>query len=279
VDTIVGIFASRESAEEALAHLLGQHIPEDRIVYLTRSEHEARLVSHAISAPGPQAASSAGLSIETGSLTPGARPVFALGFGGTASYKLAGPNLSPAVVASTGESGLFASFLTAGSSDAEFFQRILDEGNSVVIVRTNSSLVAATACKVFDQLALHMKRTGQARGSSVTFRRIPGGAVAEFTGRIALGDGTKLLRESVQNFLNLGYQHILLDLERVDYVDSAGIGELVRSHAAVKACGGNLKLVSPSIGVLRLLQLTKLDKVFDIASDQATALRAERHST
>jgi len=269
MDSAIGIFATRERAEEALLRLLKEHVPEDRIVFLTGSEKDVEQVGTRMSSNESRAGDMAVPRLHSGSLTPGSSTVFALEF--------APANVSCSAVArpilSAGTSSHFASLVGSPSSqDTEFFRRVLDDGQSVIIVRTNSTAAAAAACRIFDDLAWHMRRSG-ATQTSVIFRRIPGGALAEFTGKIALTDGTALLRESIRNFLNFGYKLILLDLERVDYVDSAGIGELVRSHATVRSHGGQLKLVRPSAGVLRLLQMTKLNKVFEIAPDQATALR------
>lgn len=268
MDTTVGIFASRERAEEALVRLLQRHVPEYRIVYLTQSSDDAQTVDRQIRARSPQDSNASPRSVETGSLGPDGGPVFALDFSGR----------PPSLNTPAGSSNVFATLvITASSQDKDFFQRVLDEGHSVVIVRTNSAKAAADACEIFDSFALHMKRGGSAQ-TSVVFRRVPGGALAEFTGRIARTEGTALLRESIQNFLTFGYKQILLDLERVAYLDSAGLGELVRSHATIQNHGGHLIIVRPSDGVLRLLQITKLDQVFDIATDQSAAMRALRAS-
>lgn len=267
MDTTIGIFATQDRAEEAIVRLLQKRIPEYRIVYLTRSRADADSVGRQVQSREPQNSSSAPHVVREGSLAHAGGTMFALDF-----------SKSPSPAASPDSSDFFASLVgTASSQDSEFFQRVLDEGHSVVIVRTNSAHAAAGACEIFDSCALHMKRSGSAR-TSVIFRRVPGGALAEFTGRFALTEGTPLLRESVQNFLAFGYTRILLDLERIEYLDSAGLGELVRSHATVRNHGGHLTIIRPSDGVLRLLQITKLDKVFDIATDQSTALRALRTS-
>jgi anti-sigma B factor antagonist len=264
--TTVGIFATRERAEEALVRLLGNHIPQDRIVYLTRSEEDAATVGNRMNER--DFAASTSQARETGRLTPNASPVFALGFGDKTPLP---STTHPPFRLSTADPGLLVA--GASSEDRDFFQRVLDGGNSAVVVRTNSATSAAAACEIFDTFALHMRRSGSTP-TSVILRRLSGGALAEFSGKIALGEGTALLRESIQSLLHFGYFHILLDLERVDYLDSAGLGELVRSQVTVRGHGGTLKLVRPSGGVLRLLQMTRLDRVFEIVADQAAALRA-----
>jgi anti-anti-sigma factor len=271
--TTVGIFATRERAEEALVRLLGNHIPQDRIVYLTRSEQDAATVGNRMNERYLAASSSQ--ARETGRLMPNASPVFALGF----SDKTPLPSTThlPST-RSTGDPGVLDSLVAGASSeDRNFFQRVLDGGNSAVVVRTNSAMSAAAACEIFDTFALHMRRSGLTP-ASVILRRLSGGALAEFSGKIALGEGTALLRESIQSLLHFGCLHILLDLERVEYLDSAGLGELVRSDVTVRGHGGTLKLVRPGAGVLRLLQITRLDRVFEIVADQPTALRTLQRS-
>lgn len=266
--TTVGIFATRERAEEALVRLLENHIPEYRIVYLTRSEQDAATVSGRMNER--DFAASKSQARETGRLTPNPSPVFALGFGDKTPL----PSTHPPFGLSAGDPALLDSLVASASSeDRDFFQRVLDGGNSAVVVRTNSAMSAAAVCEIFDTFALHMRRSGSTP-TSVILRRLSGGALAEFSGKIALGEGTALLRESIQNLVQFGYLHILLDLEHVDYVDSAGLGELVRSLVTVRGHGRTLKLVGPSAGVLRLLQMTRLDRIFEIVADQPAALRA-----
>jgi len=122
-----------------------------------------------------------------------------------------------------------------------------------------------------DRLGLKTKKSNTSR-SMVTTREVNGPMIAYVVGRIALGDGALLLRDTVQDFLRRGNDQIILDLEDVDFIDSAGLGELVRSHMSVRSHGGQLKLVNPSASVQDLLNITKLDRVFDIPADEATAL-------
>jgi anti-sigma B factor antagonist len=67
---------------------------------------------------------------------------------------------------------------------------------------------------------------------------------------------------------------ILLNLGDVDYIDSSGIGELVSGFTAVKNQSGDLKLLHLTKKVRDLLQITKLYTVFDVFSDEATAVRS-----
>jgi len=98
--------------------------------------------------------------------------------------------------------------------------------------------------------------------------------VVELGGRIILGEGSALLRKTVRGLLEDNRKRLVLNLADVDYIDSSGIGELVSAYTAVKNRGGELKLLHLTKKVHDLLQLTKLYTVFDVYTDEATALRS-----
>ncbi len=98
--------------------------------------------------------------------------------------------------------------------------------------------------------------------------------VVDLSGRITLGDGSALLRKTVRGLLDDQRMQILLNLADVDYIDSSGIGELVSGFTAVKNRDGNLKLLHLTKKVRDLLQITKLFTVFDVYTDEGTAVRS-----
>ncbi|HKQ60120.1 MAG TPA: STAS domain-containing protein [Candidatus Polarisedimenticolaceae bacterium] len=103
-------------------------------------------------------------------------------------------------------------------------------------------------------------------------RRVGHVAVLDLSGKITIGEGDVILREKVQELIDAGQQHILLNLEKVSYMDSAGIGELVACYKRAKEKNGTVKLLSPSGKVYDLLQLTKLEEVFETFRDEKEAL-------
>src|SRR5438445_13459748 len=98
--------------------------------------------------------------------------------------------------------------------------------------------------------------------------------LVDLSGRITLGDGSALLRKTVRGLLDDQRTQILLNLADVDYIDSSGIGELVSGFTAVKNRNGNLKLLHLTKKVRDLLQITKLFTVFDVFTDEVTAIRS-----
>ncbi len=109
-----------------------------------------------------------------------------------------------------------------------------------------------------------------------TARESGGATIVDLSGRITLGEGSAMLRELVRDLLDKGQKKIILNLGDVGYIDSSGIGELVSGFTTVKNQGGELKLLHLTKKVHDLLQITKLYTVFDVHSDEQTALRSFR---
>jgi anti-sigma B factor antagonist len=105
-------------------------------------------------------------------------------------------------------------------------------------------------------------------------RQVDGITIVDLSGRITLGEGSVVLRDSVKDLLSKGQKRILLNLGDVSYIDSSGIGELVSAFTSVRNQGGELKLLNLTKKVHDLLQITKLYTVFDVKDDEATAIAA-----
>jgi len=105
-----------------------------------------------------------------------------------------------------------------------------------------------------------------------TFRDAGNVTVVDFSGKITLGEGSALLRKTIRGLLDEQRMKLLIDLGDVDYIDSAGIGEMVTAYTAVKNRGGELKLLTKK--VKDLLQITKLYTVFDVHEDESAALKS-----
>jgi len=96
----------------------------------------------------------------------------------------------------------------------------------------------------------------------------------DLNGKITIGEGDVILREAIEKVLKTGTTKILLNLSKISYMDSAGIGELVACYKRSREKGGELKLLNPSGKVADLLQLTKLEEIFETFRDEATALKS-----
>jgi anti-sigma B factor antagonist len=279
METAIGVFSSRERAEEAVRELLGSRVPEESIVFLTRSEPEAVTTGKQAGATvggfmGMATGMSAGVVAATLMLT-GIGTVFALGFGAAALIGLAGAGGGAAVGKAITEGG-DAPQPTPDekcSEDVLFFREVLREGRSLVVVRTESKETASSACAIIDRLGLSIEGKTPVKMRTET-RQVEDVAIVDVSGRITVGEGNVMLREVVRQLVEAGHKKIAMNLHDVGYVDSSGLGELVKAYTTVRNQGGELRLVNPSKRVQDLLQMTKLSAVFTIEADVASAIQS-----
>ncbi|HLK34046.1 MAG TPA: STAS domain-containing protein [Terriglobales bacterium] len=105
-------------------------------------------------------------------------------------------------------------------------------------------------------------------------RQVDGVTIVDLSGRITLGEGSVILRDTVRDLVGKGSKKILLNLGEVNYIDSSGIGELVSAFTSVRNQGGELKLLNLTKKVHDLLQITKLYTVFDVKDDETAAIKS-----
>jgi anti-sigma B factor antagonist len=98
--------------------------------------------------------------------------------------------------------------------------------------------------------------------------------VLDLKGKITLGEGDELLKDKVNSLVNQGHRKIVLNLAEVPYLDSAGLGEVVRAYTTVSRQGGSLKLLNLTKRITDLLSITKLLTVFDTFDTENEAIRS-----
>jgi anti-sigma B factor antagonist len=98
--------------------------------------------------------------------------------------------------------------------------------------------------------------------------------VLDLKGRVTLGDGDELLKDKVNSLVNRGFKKIVLNLAEVPYVDSAGLGEIVRTYTTVSRQGGSLKLLNLTKRISDLLSITKLLTVFETFDSESEAIKS-----
>jgi anti-sigma B factor antagonist len=279
MDTAIGVFSARDHAEEAVRELRGQGVPEQSIIFLTRSESEAKTISKQFGATvggfvGGATGMSAGVVAAT-LLLPGVGAVFALGFGAAALLGLAGAGAGAGVGSFASQDGETPQ-PTSGSKaseDANFFREVLKEGRSLVVVRADTPEIASKACAILDRLGIGMQGKTPVRMQTKS-RQIGDIVVLDVSGRITHGEGNIMLREIVRDLAEKGSTRIVLNLNEVIYIDSSGLGELVKTHTTVRNKGGQLKLANLNKRVHDLLEITRLAAVFDIQKDEASAIQS-----
>lgn len=98
--------------------------------------------------------------------------------------------------------------------------------------------------------------------------------ILDLKGKITLGEGDEALREKINQMISSGRKRILLNLADVPYIDSAGLGEVVRTYTTVSRQGGQLKLVNLTKRITDLLSITKLLTVFEAFESESEALKS-----
>jgi anti-sigma B factor antagonist len=98
--------------------------------------------------------------------------------------------------------------------------------------------------------------------------------VLDIKGRVQLGEGDEMLKDKVNSLLNQGRKKIVLNLAEVPYIDSAGLGEVVRTFTTVSRQGGQLKLLNLTKRITDLLAITKLLTVFDTYDSEQDAVQS-----
>jgi anti-sigma B factor antagonist len=279
METAIGVFASRDHAEGAVKELRERGIPEQSIVFLTRSESDSKTIAKEFGAyVGGFVGGAAGMTtgvVGATLLLPGIGTIFALGFGAAALLGVAGAGAGATVASAVAREGNEPQPTSDEkcSEDVAFFREVLKEGRSLIVVRTESQELAASACAVLDRLGIGMQGHTPVKMQTAT-RQVGGVTVLDISGRITLGEGNVILREIVRDLAETGRKAIVLNLREVKYIDSSGIGELVKAHTTIRNQGGQLKLTNLNQRVHDLLDMTRLSAVFDIQKDETSAIES-----
>ncbi len=105
-------------------------------------------------------------------------------------------------------------------------------------------------------------------------RTVSGVTVLDLKGKMTLGEGDELLKDKINSLLADGKKKLILNLEGVPYIDSAGLGEIVRTYTTVSRQGGSLKLLNLTKRIEDLLSITKLLTVFETFDTEAEAINS-----
>ncbi|GAC1665396.1 MAG: hypothetical protein NVS9B4_21040 [Candidatus Acidiferrum sp.] len=106
----------------------------------------------------------------------------------------------------------------------------------------------------------------------MTDREVDGIQVVALDGRVVLGEESNALREKVKSLLAAGKKKIVLNMDRVTFIDSAGLGTLVAAHHSAKMQEASLRLSHLGSKFKEVLQITKLLTVFEVYNTEADAV-------
>ena len=103
-------------------------------------------------------------------------------------------------------------------------------------------------------------------------REVNGVTLVELVGKIILGEESSALREKIKDLIAAGKTKILLNLARISFIDSAGVGTLVSAYTSARSQGGEVKLSSLTKKFRETLQVTRLLTVFEVFDDDQAAV-------
>jgi anti-sigma B factor antagonist len=92
---------------------------------------------------------------------------------------------------------------------------------------------------------------------------VNGITVLEIHGKILMGEGDIAIKKKIDELLAKNTKSVILDLSSVPYIDSSGLGELIRCYTTMRKANGTLKLANVTDRIVDLLTITKLITVFE----------------
>ena len=108
----------------------------------------------------------------------------------------------------------------------------------------------------------------------ITTRTVDSVTVVDLQGRLTLGEDTEQFRTQIRELIQSGTKKVLLNMGNVGYIDSSGVGELVRAYASLTNQGGQLKLLNLTKKLHDLLTVTKLLTVFEAHENEPRAIKS-----
>jgi anti-sigma B factor antagonist len=108
----------------------------------------------------------------------------------------------------------------------------------------------------------------------ITNRDVDGVSVLALEGRVVFGEETSSVRDQVKTLLAAGKKKLVLNMEKVTFVDSTGLGMLVGVRQSAKTAGAQLRLSNVEARYSELLKMTQLWPLFDVSATEADAIKA-----
>ena len=109
---------------------------------------------------------------------------------------------------------------------------------------------------------------------AITERKAGDVTIIDVEGRVTLEEGADEFRELTRTVIREGQIKLVINLEKVPYIDSTALGEIIRCYTTLTRLGGGLKLLGVGPTVHRLLVITRLLSIFDLFDEQAEALKS-----
>jgi anti-sigma B factor antagonist len=105
-------------------------------------------------------------------------------------------------------------------------------------------------------------------------RNVGGVTILDLSGRLVLDQGDALFRDYVVGLLERQQKQLIINLQDVTYIDSAGVGMMVAKMLSVRRAGGDMKLLHLTARSNRVMTITRLLTVFESFDDEEEAIRS-----
>ena len=92
----------------------------------------------------------------------------------------------------------------------------------------------------------------------------PGIVVLEITGAIHMGPASQRIEREVEQSLGRNENRLIFDLSKASFLDSGGLGAIVKCFCKLKQAGGSLRLAGVQGMIATVIKITKVDKVIEI---------------
>lgn len=105
-------------------------------------------------------------------------------------------------------------------------------------------------------------------------RKRDGVAILDVTGKIMGGPDSAALDGTLKTLIYEGTKNVIVNLEKVNWVNSTGLGILISGYTTVRNNGGELKLLKVSSRIQNIFMVSKLHTVFESYTDEDEAVRS-----
>ena len=103
---------------------------------------------------------------------------------------------------------------------------------------------------------------------------LDGVKVLVLKGKVTRGESEIMLRDRLYDLRESGRKHVVINLGGVPYIDSSGLGELVRGYTSLRRAGGRMGLTHLNARLVDMLAITKLSGIFETYATDDDAVRS-----
>ena len=113
---------------------------------------------------------------------------------------------------------------------------------------------------------------------TISTRDVEGIGIVNLEGRLARGEASEALRSQIKHMLAIGTRKIVLNMDQISFLDSAGLSALVTAQHSSQSQAATLKLCSLGATLQNILEATKLSEAFEIFGSETAAILSFRDS-